>query len=735
MPHPAPHRSPTLWLIAVSLTGACRPAPEVPPDLMGFSEEASAAQAGVEARILGGPSADRMQEYHRAMTAEPHHAGTEANEELAEYFAERLFEFGFDSVHMARYEVPLPRPVERSVALVAPVERELALVEPPLDADPDTRLEGVLPPFNAFSPDGEATADVVYVNYGMPADYQVLDSLGISVAGRIVLARYGNGWRGIKPRLAAERGAVGALLYSDPADDGFSRGPVMPEGKWRPEHGVQRGSVLDMPRYPGDPQTPGRPSVSGADRIPLAEAPTIGSIPVQPISYGDAEPILASLEGQRAPDAWQGGLDLEYRMGPGPARVHMRLRFDWSTRPIVNVIGLLLGSEEPERVVMAGGHRDAWTFGGRDPISGAVSLLETARVIGEAARAGLRPRRTIAIASWDGEEYGLLGSTEYGEEWAAELSENLVTYVNRESYTAGDFNAAGSHALQPLLNAVTKRVAQPEADQGVSVWDGWLAAAPEADVISASGDGPEIRIGALGSGSDFTVFLDHLGVPSLNLGFSSENGIYHSRYDTHWYYTRYGDPGFAHGERLAEVVALFLTRLANADFLPFDYGATGETVDRYLDQVSEEAGERGMDLDLSRARRENRRLRGAAASLSEELPRIFRGFTAQELAAFRTVRYEVNRHLISVERGFLHPEGLPGRPWYRHQLYAPGLDTGYGVKTLPGVREAVERGDEAQARAMLEVLSTRLEEATSRLRRAVLLARGIIPQIPQSGNP
>ena len=298
-----------------------------------------------------------MLEYHRAMTAEPHHAGTEANEALADYVAERLREFGFDSVHMARYEVPLPRPVERSVELVAPVEQPLTLAEPPLEPDEDTRHEGVLPPFNAFSPDGDVTADVVYVNYGMPADYRVLDSLGVSVAGRIVLARYGNGWRGIKPRIAAERGAVGALLYSDPADDGFTRGPVMPDGKWRPEHGVQRGSVLDMPRYPGDPQTPGTPSVPGAERIPLDEVGTIVPIPVQPISYGDAEPVLTNLEGPRAPADWQGGLDLDYRMGPGPARIHMRLRFDWSVRPIVNVIGLLRGAEEPERVVMAGAIR------------------------------------------------------------------------------------------------------------------------------------------------------------------------------------------------------------------------------------------------------------------------------------------------------------------------------------------------------------------------------------------
>lgn len=697
------------------------------PDLFGFSDEGAAYQAEVEHRILGRASADRISDHHRALTDEPHHAATEANDRAARYIAESLEEMGFDSVRFFEYEVPLPRPLERRVTLTAPSRIEFDLVEPPLDGDPDTEADGVLPPFNAFSPDGEAAGAVVYVNYGMPEDYAVLDSLGVSVRGHIVLARYGRGWRGIKPRLAAERGAVGALLYSDPEDDGFTRGDVMPEGPWRPAFGVQRGSVLDIPLYPGDPQTPGRPSIEGVERIPLDSTGTLGAIPVQPLSYGDAEPILAALGGTVAPPHWQGGLDLSYHIGPGPSQVEMRLRFDWSPRTITNVVGYLTGAVEPDRVVMVGGHRDAWTFGGRDPMSGAASLLETARLLSDASRRGHPPRRTIAIASWDAEEYGLLGSTEYGEEWADELSRNLVAYVNRESYTAGDFSAAGAHALGSVLNSVTRRVTSPDGEAG-TVWDSWREVSG-GESAAGGEDGGDVQIGALGSGSDYTVFLDHLGVPSLNLGFGSDNGIYHSRYDTRDFFVRFGDPGFVYGARLSEVVGLLLSRLANADVLPYDYAATARAIGGYLEELERDARAAGISIDLSGVREEARTLGYTAGGLRAELDRIFNGFSPEQLRAFRASFEEINAQLLSVERAFLHFEGLPGRPWYRHQLYAPGYETGYGAKTLPGVREALEAGDGATAQAMAGILTERLREANDRLRRALLHARGVLPPL------
>jgi N-acetylated-alpha-linked acidic dipeptidase len=687
---------------------------------MGFGRAAAERQLALEARVFGQPSAERMDAYHQVLTAEPHHAGTPVNAEYAEYIAERLREFGFDEIIMNRYEVLLPRPTQRDVRLLAPERYRLMLEEPPLQPDPDTRKSGVLPPFNAYSADGDVTGEVIYVNYGLPEDYEVLESLGISVEGKIVIARYGRSWRGIKPKVAAEHGAVGCLIYSDPADDGFVRGDVMPNGKWRPVHSVQRGSVMDMPTYPGDPQTPGRPSKPGAERIPLEQVTTLQKIPVQPISYGDAEPILRNLGGPLAPEHWRGGLAIPYHVGPGPAQLRLRLEFDWSVRPIVNVIGILHGSDQPEKQVMAGGHRDAWTLGGRDPISGAVSLLETARVIGELAQQGHRPKRSIAIASWDAEEYGLIGSTEFGEEFAEELSGNLIVYLNRESYTAGGFGASGVHSLQPFVNEITHLVQMPGGER--SVFESWAGSASEGRLMTTY-IGDQVRLGALGSGSDYTVFLDHLGIPSVNMGFSSGNGIYHSRYDTRWYYKTYGDPGFEHGERLSELVALFLLRLANSDVLPFDYASTAETIETYLDQLDRELADSGLTdrVDLSGLRQANEWLHGAGITLSAEVERVL-ALDESSLSRSRESLKRLNDLLLEAERGFLSAEGLPGRPWFRHQIYAPGFYTGYGVKTLPGVREAIEKKDVDETLRMADMLEDALNRVRGVLVSAIVVA-------------
>ena len=677
------------------------------PRLLGFSSTGAEHQGVVEERLLGGPSGARMAEAHAQLTARPLHAGTQANRDAAEFFGEQLLAYGFDSVAYHRYEVLLPRPIERSLTLLEPDSTVLSLDEPPFPMDESSDQPGVLPPFNAYSADGDVTGEVVYVNYGMPEDYRVLDSLGVSVAGRIVLARYGNGWRGVKPRLAAQRGALGALLYSDPADDGFIQGPVLPDGPWRPEHGVQSGSVLDMPRYPGDPQTPGYASTFRAERIPLAEASTILPIPVQPISYAAARPILENVAGREAPESWKGGLPVSYQVGPGPAAVRLRLRFDWSLHPITNVVGLLFGAQDPDRWVMVGGHRDAWSFGGRDPISGTVSLLESARTLAEVSRR--TPfLRTVAVTSWDAEEYGLIGSTEYGEEFAEELSDRVVLYINRESYTAGPFRASGSHALQPLVNDVARTVRSP-ADPEQAVYDGWLTGADEDGVVDHGG-WTDVRLGALGSGSDYAVFLDHLGIPSLDLRFDAPNGFYHSRYDTHQSFVTYGDPDFVTGERLAEVVSVLVARVANAEVLPFDYTATAETIEGYLVEVEAELESRGLRVDLRGVRRANDRLAFSAGTLNAVADALLR-LSEDERATHADLRRHLNETLRLAEQDFLHADGLPGRPWYRHLLYAPGYDDGYGAKPLPGLREAVERGATSEARDMV----TALEEALLRV--------------------
>lgn len=687
---------------------------------MGYGRDAGERQLALEARVIGQPAAELMDVYHQILTAEAHHAGTPVNAEYGEYIAERLREFGFDEIIMNRYEVLLPRPTLRDVRMLAPERHRLSLEEPPLDPDPDTRKGGVLPPFNAYSADGDVTGAVVYVNYGLLEDYEVLESHGISVEGKIVIARYGRSWRGIKPRNAADFGAIGCLIYSDPADDGFVRGDVMPNGKWRPETGVQRGSVADIPTYPGDPQTPFRPSTPDAERVPLDQATTLSKIPVLPISYGDAEPILRNLGGPLAPEDWRGGLAIPYHLGPGPAQLRMRVESEWAVRPIVNVIGILHGSDQPEKQVMAGGHRDAWNLGGRDPISGAVSLLESARVIAELAQQGHRPKRSIAIASWDAEEYAFIGSTEYGEEFGDELRDNLVVYLNRESYTAGEFSAGGVHSLQPFVNEITHQVRMPDGER--SVFESWAGNVGEGSLLD-SHSGPQARLGALGSGSDYTVFLDHLGIPSINLGFSSGNGIYHSRYDTRWFFTTYGDPGFTHGERLAELVALFLLRLANADVLPFDYASSAETIDSYLDDLDRLLVDSDLtdQVALAGVRQANQRLHAAGLTLSAEVERLL-NLDESGLSQHRQSLARLNDLLVKAEQGFLSAEGLPGRPWFRHQLYAPGYYTGYGAKTLPGVREAIEQNDVEVAQHMAGVLEEALNRVRSVLVQAIVVA-------------
>lgn len=690
----------------------------------GFMPASATGGQSIES-LIGKPSGKRIAQHDHAMTTEPHEAGTAANVRTAEYYAKQLREFGFDEVIFNRYEVLLPRPILREVTLLEPERYELKLTEPPISEDPDSRNQGVLPPFNAYAADGDVTAEVVYVNYGLPADYAVLDSMGISVKGKIAIARYGKSWRGIKSRLAAERGAVGCLIYSDPAEDGFVKGEVIPNGKWRPEFGVQRGSVLDIPTYPGDPQTPMQPSKPGSQRLPLSKAITLEKIPVLPISYGDALPILRNLKGEVAPKEWQGGLPISYHIGDGKeTRVHLRLKSDWSVRPIVNVIGILRGREQPEKIVMVGSHRDAWGFGAGDPIAGASSLLESARLIGEQAKLGHRPKRSIAIASWDAEEYGMIGSTEYGEEFKEALQGNLVVYLNREAYSAGDFGAAGVYSLQPFINEITREVQMPSGNQ--TVFAAWREKAQEKSKFTANGV-PMVHIGGLGAGSDYVVFLDHLGIPAVDFGFSSGTGSYHSLYDTYWFFSTHGDRNFAYGETLTELVSLFLLRMADADVLPFDYASTAEMIDAYLDELAEVGKKQELAniVDLAGIRSANAQLKERALQLNKEIARI-KAMDAKDLERNRQALAQLNDLLLATEVAFLDRNGLPRRPWYRHQIYAPGYLTGYGVKTLPGVREAMEKKDVEEAKQMAQVLEKTLNRVGGTLQEAVTVASGAI---------
>jgi N-acetylated-alpha-linked acidic dipeptidase len=573
----------------------------VPSDsLIGFTAQRAATQLAMEQAFDKHVQPANLDAWMRHLTSRPQHVGSPAARENAEWTAAKFREWGYET-EIVRYDVLFPTPLERHLEMVAPSRFVASLEEPALPEDASSSVrKDMLPPYTAYSADGDVTGELVYVNYGIPSDYEELAKRGISVEGRVVIARYGGSWRGIKPKVAAEHGAIGCILYSDPRDDGYFRGDVYPEGSFRMEHGAQRGSVADMPTYPGDPLTPFVGATPDAKRLSVAEAPTIMKIPVLPISYADALPLLKAIDGPVAPASWRGALPMTYHIGPGPARVNLKLRFSWDIVPAYNVIARMEGSELPDEWVMRGNHRDAWVFGAADPTSGHVALMEEARVIGELAREGHRPRRTVLFGSWDAEEPGLLGSTEWVEDHAAELREKLVAYINTDGSGRGFLGMGGSHALEPLINQVARAVTDPQT--GVSVSDR-LRARRRAGGEREADTRSDLRISPLGSGSDYTPFLQHLGIASLNLGFGGENagGSYHSAYDSYEYYVRFGDPGFAYGATLAKVAGRVTLRLANADILPFRYTAFADNVSGYVDEVVELADARRMAAERERS--------------------------------------------------------------------------------------------------------------------------------------
>ena len=714
--------------IACSVLGALlvAAAPRPLEELRGFSARAARDERDWEAKLQAIPSSDSMRSYMRRLSARPHHVGSPYDKANAEWLLAQFKEWGWQA-QIETFDVLFPTPRERAVELVAPTRFVAKLQEPPVPGDPTSGQQNEqLPTYNAYSADGDVTGPLVYVNYGVPGDYEQLERLGVSVQGAIVIARYGGSWRGIKPKVAAEHGAVGCLIYSDPRDDGYRQGDVYPQGPWRPRDGVQRGSVADMPRYPGDPLTPGVGATPGAKRLSLAEAQTITKIPVLPISYGDAQPLLAALRGPMAPDAWRGALPLTYRIGPGPAKVHLRVKSDWSTKPLYDVIARLPGASAADQWIMRGNHHDAWVNGAQDPISGLVPLLEEARALGQLARQGWKPRRTIIYAAWDGEEPGLLGSTEWVEAHGDELRQHGAVYINSDVNSRGYLLAAGSHALQRLVNDVAKDIVDPETK--LSVWKrAQLREIAETDSAERRREirqAVDLRIDALGSGSDYTPFLQHAGVATLDLRYGGEGGggIYHSIYDDFHWFTTFDDSAFVYGRALAQTVGTAVLRLANSEVLPLEFGGLAETVGRYAGELKqllksrqEQARERNRQIEegVFTATADPREplvapqpeevpphldfapLDNAVDALTKSAQRYEQAFArAQGDSGKPLARPEaqaLNALLMQSERTLTSAEGLPRRPWFRHQLYAPGFYTGYGVKTMPGVREAIEQ--------------------------------------------
>jgi N-acetylated-alpha-linked acidic dipeptidase len=719
-----------------------------PPAMLGFVSERARNQAELEARFDAGLRAANLRDWMKRLSARPHHLGSPYNKENADFIAAQFRAWGYDT-KLEEFHVLFPTPKTRIVEMTAPEKFKLKLQEPALKEDATSgQVAEQLPSYNAYSIDGDVTAPLVYVNYGVPADYDELARRGIDVKGKIVIARYGGSWRGIKPKVAAEHGAVGCLIYSDPRNDGYYQGDVYPKGAWKNEHGVQRGSVMDMPLHPGDPLTKGIGATKDAKRIDIKDAQVLTRIPVLPISYADALPLLRNLDGSVVPDSWRGALPITYHFGGRAPTVRMKLEFNWDIKPIYNVIARMPGSERPDQWIIRGNHRDAWVNGADDPLSGLVAMMEEARNIGELARAGWKPKRTIVYAAWDAEEQGLIGSTEWAELHADELRQKAAVYINTDSNGRGFLGMGGSHTLEKFINEVAKSVPDPQTK--LTVWE----RARANQIVNGSPnarrdamDRGDLRIYPLGSGSDYTPFLQHLGIASLNIGFGGEDGggSYHSIYDSFDHYTKYGDPGFAYGVALAKVCGHATLRLANADTLPFEFSNFAETVGQYSSEV----------MKLVETMRDETKTYNYAIALGlwaavqdpketfvvpktrDAVPHI--NFAPLQNALFKleasattyqlhtkgkslppALQTRLDEILFRSERSLTRTHGLPRRDWFRHHIYAPGFYTGYGVKTLPGVREAIEQRDWKEAEeqitivsAVIESLATEIDKATA----------------------
>jgi len=699
------------------------------------------------------------------LSARPHHVGSAYDKQNAEWILAQYKQWGWDA-RIETFDVLFPTPKTRVLEMGS---FRAKLEEPEVRVDPTSnQKDEQLPTYNAYSPDGDVTAPLVYVNYGLAEDYEQLARYGISVKGAIVLARYGHSWRGIKPKLAAEHGAIGCIIYSDPADDGYVEDAVFPQGPMRPADGVQRGSILDMPLYPGDPLTPGIGATPGAVRLKREDALSLPKIPTLPISYADAQPLLAALQGPVAPEGWRGALPLTYRIGPSAAKVHLQLAFNWDLKPVHDVIATMRGSEEPDVWVLRGNHHDAWVNGAEDPISGQVAMLEEARALGELAKAGWKPNRTIIYMSWDGEEPSLLGSTEWAEQHDEELRKHAAIYINSDSNARGYLEAGGSHSLEPLVNQVARSIEDPETKG--TVWQRWQAAellfgGPQ-DRKEATGRS-DLRIDALGSGSDYSAFLDHLGIASLSASYGGEDpdGIYHSIYDDFYWYTHFSDTTFVYGRAMAQTNGTLVLRMAQADLLPFDFLSLADTLHVYAGELKAlletqrgEAAERkaALELDAYKLTSDPKHPMIAPpgletppflnfAPLDNALAVLDKAAThygkARAVAAGKSIPAAslktLNQELSQAERKLTTPSGLPRRPWMQHLIYAPGWYSGYSVKTLPGPRETIEARHYADADAQIVLVAHAIEDEAHYVEHlaAELDALSVAPPSSPNGSP
>ena len=706
-----------LGFVLARVSGHAANSSGAPAPIFGFRD--AAAENATEARFLAVPDPKLAEEHLRTLTQAPHMAGTLEDKATADYVAQKFRAAGLDT-EIVEFKVWMNYPLEISVDVTAPAGVEMHgptrehVAGDPYDDDPR-----VVMPFNGMSPSGDAEADVVYGNYGTPEDFEKLERLKIDVRGKIVLVRYGQNFRGVKEFVAQEHGAAGVIIYSDPFDDGWRRGDKYPDGPWRPDTGVQRGSVGYMFEFPGDPTTPGFasvPSLPESKRISPEQSAQMPKIPVTPLSYHDAWPILQHLGGPDSPREWQGALPFTYHVGPGPVRVRMHLKQDYQFRTLWDVIGRVRGSELPDEWVVAGNHRDAWVYGAVDPNSGTTAMLEAVHGVGELLKSGWKPKRTMIFASWDGEEEGLIGSTEWAEQHESELA-NAPAYFNMDVGVSGPkFGASAVPSLKQFLRDVTKAVPSPK---GGTVYEAWQkvdqpGVPSTQSPAEAIGDGRrvpaasakgEVPVGDLGSGSDYSAFQQHLGVPSSDISSSGPYGVYHSVFDNFAWFKKFGDPDFVYEQQMARIFGLEAVRMADADVLPYDYEEYGKEVATYLDAAGKRAENKFGDhvLDL-----------GAATAAAKHFQDAGTKILSKQKNPPRDAA-RLNQALRGAERALLLPEGLPHRPWFRHAIYAPGEYTGYAAVVIPGVNEALDKGDVERARQQLAVLAAALERAAKAL--------------------
>jgi N-acetylated-alpha-linked acidic dipeptidase len=722
------------------------------PALLGYSAPGSIQEQQWEQKFQAAVSADNIRENMRRLSARPHHVGSPYDKDNAEWILARFKEWGFDA-RIETFTVLFPTPKVRLLEMLEPTSFRASLQEPPFAVDPTSgQTSEQLPTYNAYSPDGDVTAPLVYVNYGNREDYEQLDRLGISVKGAIVIARYGGGWRGVKPKVAAEHGAIGCIIYSDPKADAYYQGEEYPAGGWRPKEGVQRGSVMDT-QYPGDPLTPGVGATAGAKRLALKDAATLAKIPVLPISYADALPLLSALTGPVAPAKWRGALAITYRVGPGPAVVHLKVSSNWDMKPIYDVIARLHGARDDDQWVIRGNHHDAWVNGADDPIAGQAAMLEEARVMGELHAAGWKPARTIIYCAWDGEEPGLLGSVEWVETHLEELQKHAVAYINSDTNERGFMLPGGTQDLQRFISSVARAVDDPETH--LSVYERShlysIAAAKNADERNEVRKRADLEVTALGDGSDFTAFQDYAGISTLSVEFGDEDDgtQYHSIYDDFYWYTHFVDTDFAYGRALSQTAGTAIMRLADADLIPVDYLPQADAIAKYeadleklVKDKQDEFKERNLELQegVFKATRDPHRpllpppaetvppfinfapMKNALAVLKRSAERYSQALASFESKGSPALPHEslalINADLLRVSRLFLNQKGLPERPWFKNQVYAPGAYTGYDAKPIAAVREYMDEKRWREAEGQVPQVAQVVEAAAAGINKA-----------------